>query len=764
MDMTPQIVHSWEQSISAGIAVRIGAVTWPNSFGCRPDGRSMVSVDGSWNVMIDRVERWPITRTHESTQSTYTGNVWTGFPTAVTAEGESGSLDIIYADGNLCKVSSTGTLPGNLFVDTWYYMVNVNWTGTAATSTFQLAATRGGTAITGADGSGTLSVHTKSIMADLHTNASTYHPRVIFDFVKFNDSGPPAGYFDQDVAEAIIVDDDRYAYWEINQPVGTTNNLLWRRRWNRRFTKDYGKNHVINVKDFGAIGNHSADDTAAFLAAIEEWKWLSNDTSQAGYNKGCKFYIPAGAYRVGTKLDFDNADGIICGDGMSYQQDNGGLPLSGNPVSASIIEWTGGAGVGEMIHIAGDQVVVRDLAIWGAPYQQTTDYADAGIMFDGYAYQCVIDNVSFTRIGTAIQNGTAAGSTWADALNVPNVVFYYCDIGYHNKTTNANGHTFGRIQAYNSGDVVQMQGGGFVHIGVADIQNINNLLYCKSGGGTFTGGHYIGQVRIDSSQDRTPTIYRQESGYGCVIGQVAAQSQVNATIKYDGFPLFALGNTGRLVVGNLDWFNTSSTGTSTVTNSGTTWTQTTHGLEVGMMLTLSTDGTLPTGFSPGEYFVVATPTADTFELAAQEGQTAISGSGGSGTHSIERFPVLLSAYSPVGSYHSHFVLNYFSATFNPQPSWWYDTNLGGRLKSNGKWEILRASSGTEADEMSPVGNTVGLTRQCTGTPESQVNAPVGSLCVRTDGGNGTCLYIKESGTGDTGWKSIADLVSDLESP
>lgn len=38
-----------------------------------------------------------------------------------------------------------------------------------------------------------------------------------------------------------------------------------------------------------------------------------------------------------------------------------------------------------------------------------------------------------------------------------------------------------------------------------------------------------------------------------------------------------------------------------------------------------------------------------------------------------------------------------------------------------------------------------------GTPQSVVTAPVGTLFVRTDGGASTTLYVKESGTGDTGW-------------
>lgn len=38
-----------------------------------------------------------------------------------------------------------------------------------------------------------------------------------------------------------------------------------------------------------------------------------------------------------------------------------------------------------------------------------------------------------------------------------------------------------------------------------------------------------------------------------------------------------------------------------------------------------------------------------------------------------------------------------------------------------------------------------------GSPESSVTAPIGALYSRTDGGASTTLYVKESGTGNTGW-------------
>lgn len=38
-----------------------------------------------------------------------------------------------------------------------------------------------------------------------------------------------------------------------------------------------------------------------------------------------------------------------------------------------------------------------------------------------------------------------------------------------------------------------------------------------------------------------------------------------------------------------------------------------------------------------------------------------------------------------------------------------------------------------------------------GSPEGAVTAPIGSTFQRLDGGAGTTLYVKESGTGNTGW-------------
>lgn len=59
--------------------------------------------------------------------------------------------------------------------------------------------------------------------------------------------------------------------------------------------------------------------------------------------------------------------------------------------------------------------------------------------------------------------------------------------------------------------------------------------------------------------------------------------------------------------------------------------------------------------------------------------------------------------------------------------------------------------GIEDPPAPPVTGTAPLLRYGAGSPEAAVTAPIGSLWMRTDGGAVTTLYVKESGTGNTGW-------------
>jgi hypothetical protein len=88
----------------------------------------------------------------------------------------------------------------------------------------------------------------------------------------------------------------------------------------------------------------------------------------------------------------------------------------------------------------------------------------------------------------------------------------------------------------------------------------------------------------------------------------------------------------------------------------------------------------------------------------------------------------------------------------------YETDSG----ANDEYLELSAASGTNLIRPQATGTgTASVVRYHTttavfwtsgsGSPESVVTAPIGSLYTRTDGGAATTLYVKESGTGSTGW-------------
>lgn len=82
----------------------------------------------------------------------------------------------------------------------------------------------------------------------------------------------------------------------------------------------------------------------------------------------------------------------------------------------------------------------------------------------------------------------------------------------------------------------------------------------------------------------------------------------------------------------------------------------------------------------------------------------------------------------------------------------------GRLQFGGTTStfpsIKRNSAGLEirlADDSAFAAEQSLYIRYGSGTPEGAITAPVGAIYSRTDGGAGTSFYVKESGTGNTGW-------------
>lgn len=78
-----------------------------------------------------------------------------------------------------------------------------------------------------------------------------------------------------------------------------------------------------------------------------------------------------------------------------------------------------------------------------------------------------------------------------------------------------------------------------------------------------------------------------------------------------------------------------------------------------------------------------------------------------------------------------------------------DGNVEARLAADG--ELVLREDGTTAAARLRFGVSGALVIYGTATPEGAVAAPKGSLFLRADGGAGTTLYVKETGSGNTGW-------------
>jgi len=74
--------------------------------------------------------------------------------------------------------------------------------------------------------------------------------------------------------------------------------------------------------------------------------------------------------------------------------------------------------------------------------------------------------------------------------------------------------------------------------------------------------------------------------------------------------------------------------------------------------------------------------------------------------------------------------------------------------ANYPWQRLYLMGDLRFGRGASAGANVIYIKYGSGSPEGSVTANVGSLYLRTDGGANTTLYVKESGTGNTGWSAI----------
>jgi hypothetical protein len=132
------------------------------------------------------------------------------------------------------------------------------------------------------------------------------------------------------------------SYYPLNEGTGTTlypapgigsgnpngaTNASWSAAgalpepWNRYYdTSSYGKPNAVSVKDFGAAGDGSTDDSAAFQAAVN---------ALAG--TGISLFIPAATFNVGTPISIPSNSVIVGSPGAKLLST---IAATGDPLHA----------------------------------------------------------------------------------------------------------------------------------------------------------------------------------------------------------------------------------------------------------------------------------------------------------------------------------------------------------------------------------------------------------------------------------------------
>lgn len=404
----------------------------------------------------------------------------------------------------------------------------------------------------------------------------------------------------------------------------------------------------VSVLDFGAVGDGSTDDTAAFGYAVATGKAV---------------YIPAG-YTLSVSAATYTAGMVVFGDGPD-----------------SVIKWRNTSGSDSLFKFTTTQMDVwfRDLTIDG----NSSVHTDTSSYFAAIDFQAPtgsglrLERVNFTNgriVDVRVVGPTASGEsvffnmefcTFSDGLvgsatraaqcvSVLDAVHWRCV--NNSVTLSSKPAAYGRA--------------GFVHDGVnrngtdergtliAYGNRFNNI-----GRGT---ADTLGCIDVYYGADRV-AIYgntadqvcgrfisvKGDQSYLAVYGNVARDifSSVAATATgiamlqdlYDtsvGRHLICADN----IIGTSDGYGyfidgaIARTATMTIASPAVV-TVTAHNLAAGDVIFFSTTGALPTGVTAGQlYYVLATDIAtDTFKFAATAGGAAINTSGSqSGTHTLTR--------------------------------------------------------------------------------------------------------------------------------
>jgi hypothetical protein len=504
-----------------------------------------------------------------------------------------------------------------------------------------------------------------------------------------------------------------------------------------------------DVKSYGAAGDDSTDDSAAIRLAI----------AAAAASGGGVVFFPKGTYKVSQ-------------DGANFYCLNipDGITLRGAGRSQTTIKQVASTAVSvRLLHVAGDDVVVGDLTLDGNKSGQTTNEQRHGI-FATSCERLVVERVT-------AQNFTGDG--FYLYTNANNSTFRECFATANDR----NGLTFGATSSgcrllgsrfYNNAvqQVDSEPGAGNIVSDVLitgcviDVGASNDYALTVSGNNSndnsrasrwsvvnnvINGGVNVVWARditianntgVNSTTQAGITVYRKSSRVS-VTGNTIRNTQTS-TINVHGIDVLGAG-TGdapeRVVVAN-NVVSVSHASAFGIQASG------------AISVTIANNECEGAGSAASLYAgicVRATNTAEAFRSAVIVGNTVrnfgnigIRVSGNS-TAALESVNISHNILDDDAGSMTVGIRLYDSGTTAASRI----TLIGNRCMGGVTTPVQNIPSGT------PI--LVGGSPECgaiysvSGTPEGALSAPVGSTAIRRDGSSGTTTYVKESGTGNTGW-------------
>lgn len=222
---------------------------------------------------------------------------------------------------------------------------------------------------------------------------------------------------------------------------------------------------IVNVKDFGAVGDNSTDDTAAINRALEQiYKSTVSPTDPRARRT---IVFPGGTYITSDVIKIPPYARLV-GDGLSstiIKQSQGNRNVAN--VCDSLFQT--GASIG-----TGSAVLPRDIEIDGIQFLNSNTTVTAPVF--------VIDSASNLKIqNTKISSNAAPGS-------YPNLVSIQTTVAVSSKVT------FDNCQFVNGGNGISIVGTGVSSIRVmnSSLENLSNIAYALGDSLNFASiGNYV---------------------------------------------------------------------------------------------------------------------------------------------------------------------------------------------------------------------------------------------------------------------------------